>query len=100
MIGSALFTGWLFLMRSYFAWWPFHPAGYALSMAFGVDYFWSCLMISSLLKWLVMRWGGLGTYRRLLPMVFGVIIGEYMVGAFWSVISVVLRVTTYDFAPG
>jgi len=100
MIGSALFTGWLFLMRSYFAWWPFHPAGYALSTAFGVDYFWSCLMISSLLKWLVMRWGGLGTYRRLLPMVFGVIIGEYMVGAFWSVISVVLRVTTYDFAPG
>ena len=99
-IGGALFTGWLFLMRSYFAWWPFHPVGYALSMAFGVDYFWSCLVISSLLKWLVMRWGGLGTYRRLLPMVFGVILGEYTVGAFWSVISVILRVTTYDFAPG
>jgi len=100
MVGAAIFTGWLFLMRSYFAWWPFHPVGYALSMSFGVDYFWSCLLISSLLKWLVMRWSGLGMYRRLLPMVFGVILGEYMVGAFWSAVSVILRVTTYDFAPG
>lgn len=100
MIGAALFTAWLFVMRSYFIWWPFHPAGYALSMAFGVDYFWLCMVVSWLLKWIVMRWGGLGTYRKLIPMVFGIILGEYMVGAFWSVISVVLRVSTYDFAPG
>lgn len=100
MIGAAAFTGWLFLMRSYFLWWPFHPIGYALSMSFGVDYFWLCLFISSLLKWGVMRWGGLRTYRKYLPVVFGVILGEYIVGAFWSVMSVILRIHTYDFAPG
>lgn len=100
MIGASVFTAWLFFMRQIFAWWPFHPAGYALSMAFGVEYYWSCLVISSVLKWAVMRWGGLRIYRRLLPVVFGVILGEYMVGAFWSVISVILRVHTYDFAPG
>ncbi len=69
-------------------------------MSFGVDYFWTCLLISWIIKWSVMRWGGLGTYRRMLPLVFGVIIGEYTVGAFWSVVSVVLRTATYDFAPG
>jgi len=46
---GAIFTLFLFGMRQIFVWWPFHPAGYALSMAFGVDYFWSCLVISSIL---------------------------------------------------
>jgi len=97
---GAAFTAFLFAMRHAFIWWPFHPAGYALSTAYGVEYFWSCLLIASALKWLVLRWGGLPTYRRALPLMFGVILGEYCVGAFWSVVSVILRQATYDFAPG
>lgn len=100
VIGGAAFTVFLFLMRHMFLWWPFHPAGYALSMAFGVEYYWLCLVISSLLKFTVLRFGGLRLYRRSLPLAFGVIIGEFAVGAFWSVMSVILRQTTYDFAPG
>jgi hypothetical protein len=31
---------------------------------------------------------------------FGIILGEFTVGAFWSVMSVVMDSRTYDFAPG
>lgn len=98
--GAMGFTGLLFFARSVISWWPFHPAGYALSMAFGVEYFWSCLLIASILKWVTLRFGGLRTYRQLLPVAFGVIIGEYMVGAMWSAISVYLGQFIYDFSPG
>lgn len=99
-IGSALFTAWLFAMRLKFPWWPFHPVGYALCMTFGVDMFWSCILIAWVLKGLVMRWGGLSTYRRALPMAFGLIIGEYLVGAFWSLLSAATGMLLYNFAPG
>jgi hypothetical protein len=35
-----------------------------------------------------------------MPFMFGLILGEYIVGAFWSAMSVVTGIRTYDFAPG
>jgi hypothetical protein len=86
--------------RIHWMWWPFHPAGYALSLNFGVDYFWSCMLISSIIKWIVIRYGGYRLNRQVMPFMFGLILGEYIVGAFWSAMSVVTGIRTYDFAPG
>lgn len=93
-------TAALIIARLKFPWWPFHPAGYALSMNFGIEYFWTCLIISSTLKWAVLRYGGHKLNRQMMPFMFGLILGEYTVGAFWSVMSVVTGMRTYDFAPG
>ncbi|GIX06845.1 MAG: hypothetical protein KatS3mg115_1248 [Candidatus Poribacteria bacterium] len=95
-----LFTFLLMFMRMKFMWWPFHPAAYAISMTFGVEYFWTCLVIASALKFLVLRFGGMQMNRRVTTFFFGVILGEYCVGAFWSALSVILQTRTYDFAPG
>jgi hypothetical protein len=95
-----VFTLFLTVMRIRFLNWPFHPAGYALSMNFGIDYFWTCLVIAWALKSLVLRYGGYNLYRRLLPLMYGVIIGEYCIGAFWSAWSVIAGYRTYDFSPG
>jgi hypothetical protein len=97
---GAVITSAMILCRLRFPWWPFHPAGYALAMNFGVEYFWTCLMISSLLKWSILRYGGHRLNRQAMPFMFGLILGEYTVGAFWSVMSVVTGMRTYDFAPG
>ena len=94
------FTFFLMAMRMRLLWWPFHPAGYALSTNFGVEYFWSCLVISTVVKYLVLKFGGASGYRKGLSFFFGVILGEYCVGAFWSAISVIFQTYTYDFAPG
>lgn len=97
---GAVFTAFLTLMRMRYTWWPFHPAGYALGMNFGVDYFWLCMLISWLMKLVILRWGGYKTYARIIPFMMGVVLGEYCVGAFWSALSVILQQRTYDFCPG
>ena len=94
------FTFFLMIMRSRFMWFPLHPAGYAISMSFGVGYFWSCLVIATVLKWLVLQFGGGGSYRKVVVLMFGIMLGEYVVGAFWSILSVIIQQPIYDFAPG
>jgi hypothetical protein len=97
---GAAVTVCLVLAHIRLPWWPLHPAGYALSMNFGIEYFWTCLIISSALKWIVLRYGGHRLNRQVMPLMFGLILGEYCVGAFWSAMSVILDSRTYDFAPG
>ena len=93
-------------MRTRFLWWPFHPAGYAIALLFGAEYYWSCLLISSIVKLLVLRYGGYKLNRKVMPFMFGIILGEYAVGAFWSLLSLFLNhgrlinIKTYDFCPG
>lgn len=97
MFAGMAFTFILMFMRTRFLWWQLHPAGYALSMNFGIDYIWSCLVISSIIKWLVLKYGGLKLHRQALMFFFGVILGEYCTGGFWSLMSVILQQRTYDF---
>jgi len=97
---SMAFTAFLMFMRIHSLRWPFHPAGYALAMTFGVDYYWMCMLIAWALKSLVLRYGGYGLYRKVLPACYGVLLGEYVVGAFWSVLSLFLHRPIYDFSPG
>ncbi len=92
-----VFTFLLMFIRMRFLWWPLHPAGYALSMNFGIDYIWSCLVISCLIKWLVLKYGGMRLHRKATTFFFGVILGEYCTGGFWSLMSVLLQQRTYDF---
>lgn len=93
-------------MRTRFLWWPFHPAGYAIALNFGAEYYWSCLLISSVIKYFVLRYGGYKLNRQVMPFMFGLILGEYSVGAFWSFLSLFLNhgrfinIKTYDFCPG
>jgi hypothetical protein len=93
-------------MRTRFLWWPFHPAGYAIALTFGAEYYWSCLIFSTLIKWAVLRYGGYKLNRQVIPFMFGLILGEYTVGAFWSLLSLFLNhgrfinIKTYDFCPG
>lgn len=97
MVIGLVFTFLLMLLRTMFLWWQLHPAGYALSMNFGIDYIWSCLVFSSIIKWLVLKYGGLGLHRKATMFFFGVILGEYCTGGFWSLMSVILQQRTYDF---
>jgi len=92
-----VFTFLLMAMRMRFLWWPFHPAGYALSTNFGIDYIWFCLVISSCAKWVILRYGGLKAHRNAIPFFLGLILGEFAVGGFWSVLSVILQQRTYTF---
>jgi len=76
---------------------PFHPAGYALGMAFGTDYIWLPIMISWLIKVLILRYAGLRGYRAAIPFFVGLVLGEFAVGGMWSFVRGIMGVQTYTF---
>lgn len=76
---------------------PFHPAGYALGMSFGLDYIWTPIFIAWLTKSIILRWWGLKGYRAAIPFFIGLVIGEFAVGGMWSFVRGVIGVRTYTF---
>ena len=101
---SMLFIGLGFLtaialtiMRGAFLWWPFHPAGYALSNAWGANVTWFPLFISWVIKSLILRYGGLKIDRKAAPLFMGLILGDFLTGCIWSIIGTLFRIPTYSF---
>ncbi|MCE5199060.1 hypothetical protein LLG39_08795, partial [bacterium] len=76
---------------------PFHPAGFALGMSFGLDYIWCPIFISWLVKVLVLRYAGLKGYRATIPFFVGLVLGEFAVGGMWSFVRGIMGVQTYTF---
>jgi len=91
--GGMVFTFFLAIMRRKFIWWPFHPAGYAI--AFSIDDFWFTILISSIIKWVVLRHGGARMYRRSIPFFLGLVLGEYVVGCGWALLGVLVGKPMY-----
>lgn len=67
-------------MRSRFTWWPFHPMGYMASCSGGLSRLWVPLACSWLAKVIILRYGGLKTYKAAVPFFLGLIAGEFVVG--------------------
>jgi len=95
--GGAAFALLLGAARMRITGWPFHPAGYALGMVFGLDYVWFPILIAWLAKLLLLRYGGLRAHAAVIPFVCGLILGEFVVGSFWSSLSVLLDKPMYTF---
>lgn len=76
-------------------WWPFHPIGYALANSYALEYFWSALLIGWAIKICIVRYGGIRLYRAGMPFFLGLILGDYVVAAVWSLLGWLLGVSTY-----
>ena len=72
-------------LRLRYAWWPFHPLGYALATTNSLDYMWFPFFIAWLIKSLVVRYGGIKMYRATLPFFLGLTLGDYVVPTLWGV---------------
>ena len=79
-------------MRRQFVWWSLHSAGYALSTnLIGTDYIWFCLVLSSSVKLVLIRYGGLRLYWKAIPFFIGLVFGEYAVVTVLNVISIIFQ---------
>jgi len=92
-----LFTILLMMMRMRFFWWPFHPAGYAITTSWGMNVIWSCLFVSWFLKWIILKYGGLRVHRLAIPFFLGLILGEFTAGSIWTIIGIAFGIQTYGF---
>jgi len=104
--GSMVAAGVAFLIslgmaaaRLRLAWFPLHPLGYAVANSWGLAQVWLPVAIGSILKAVVMRYGGLRVYRRAVPLFLGLILGEMLTGCMWSLYGIALGIRAYDFWP-
>ncbi len=82
-------------LRMRFFWWPLHPAGYALAVSFAMDYFWFAFFISWLIKYVILKQGGMGMHRKATPFFLGLILGDYVIGSLWAIIGPVMGIVNY-----
>jgi len=91
-------SAWALLWaRSHWAGFPLHPIGYAISGSWAMNLVWLPIALGWLIKLLIVRYGGLALYRKLLPFFLGLILGEAVIGMGWSLIGVIFNIPTYSF---
>jgi hypothetical protein len=84
-------------MRMRFLWWNLHPVGYAISGSWAINPMIGSIFVGWLLKWIVLKYGGLRWHRKAIPLFLGLVLGEFLVGTFWSLLGVILDQRMYRF---
>ena len=97
MVFGALFTFLLMFMRMKFFWWPLYPAAYAVTNSWGIHNIWFCLFLAWAAKQVILRYGGLKAHQNAIPFFLGLILGEFTVGSLWTIIGILLGISTYGF---
>ena len=105
------FTAWFFtsfgfclliflaVVRTHFLWWPFHPVGLVMAGNDEMEDLWLPIFISWALKRLILKHGGHRTYRRIVPFFLGLALGDFTMGSFWNIMSIILHTTIYQYYP-
>ncbi|MBV9864233.1 MAG: hypothetical protein JO316_02675 [Abitibacteriaceae bacterium] len=87
----------LVYMRGNFTWFPLHPLAYAITPNWAMIVFWFPFLIAWIIKSIVMRFGGIQTFRRIAPFMLGMILGEFSMAMFWAVGKMVFNWSAPDF---
>jgi hypothetical protein len=86
-------------MRMRFAWWPFHPVGYAVSGSWSMEQLWFPMFISWALKWTILHYGSAKAYRKAVPFFIGLVLGEFVIGNAWNIYGSIVGMDPYHFWP-
>ena len=89
----------LLIARSRFLWFSLHPLGYAMANSWGMANLWCCLFVAWFLKWVILKQGGLKSYRKAIPFFLGLALGDFVLGNIWSITSILTNTTLYQFWP-
>ncbi len=92
-------TGALIFLRQRFIWWPFHPIGYAVAGTATMEWLWCATLVGWFIKSLIVRYGGMKSYRQFIPFFIGLILGDYITGSVWAIYGSVLGIQTYRAFP-
>jgi hypothetical protein len=99
IIGGAAFTGFLMTLRTRFLWWPLHPVGYVIAETQTMGWLWCPTLVGWAIKVLVLRYGGIKLFRRLIPFFIGLILGDYIISCLWTLLGLYLDIPTYRAFP-
>lgn len=85
------------ILRLRFLWWNIHPLGYPLAGYYHFDKLWFPFFISWIIKWALLKYGGIRSYRKAFPLFMGFILGDFIVGSIWGIIGLLTGKPTYAF---
>ena len=84
--GSAAVVGALSWARNRWIGWPLHPVGYLFATSYALEWGqWNIVFVTSLIKALVLRYGGLGLYKRTVPFFLGLALGDAVTKTAWGI---------------
>ncbi len=98
LIGAA-FMALMLLLQRRFLWWPVHPLGFVMAATGTARAIWFSFFVGWLVKSVVRRYGGYAAYRRLVPVAIGLILGEYIVSAAFTVLDAIIGQTGHEIFP-
>lgn len=97
MLVGFLTTCGLFICRIRLVGFPLHPVGFAVSSSWSMDQVWLSLMMAWALKTVIVRYGGLKTYRNAIPFFLGLILGDFVSGGIFNIIGILRDLPVYHF---
>ncbi|MEA3403188.1 MAG: DUF6785 family protein [Armatimonadota bacterium] len=87
MVVGAGISGLLFTLRHYYLRFPLHPLGYAMAAAYSSQ-IWGGFLAVWLIKGAILRFGGVGLYKRLTPAFIGLALGHFFtMGIAWAIVG-------------
>ena len=81
------------------SWWPFHPVGFVLAQIRMFDWLWLPMGIAAVSKTMLLRSGGLKTYKRAMPFFVGLVLGDYVISGILTLLSWLLHTPMYKTFP-
>jgi len=100
VIGGAAMVSFLTFMSTRYIRWILHPVGYAYASTGGNMFLlWSGMLTCSIIKLLILRFGGVRRYRQWLPFFIGLLLGDYTIASIWSIIGTITGLPMYRVFP-
>lgn len=86
-IGALLFTLLIVIIRVNWLRFPLHPLGLVMTLPYGYAY-WGPFLTAWLLKWGILKFGGMRLYHALIPFFIGMIVGQiFSLSIVWQVVA-------------
>jgi len=94
MMAGSLSMMLLIWLRKIFLWWPLHPIGYTMLSSWASLKLWPSIFLGWIIKHLLVKYGGLSTYRQARPVFLGLVLGEMTSAGIWAIVGMVTGVST------
>jgi len=76
-----------YLIRTRFIGFPIHPIGLAFTYNVPTQWVWFSFFLGWLCKMMVLKYGGVKIYRKIIPFFLGMIIGAFFSAGVWNIIN-------------
>jgi hypothetical protein len=65
-------------------WWPLHPIGYLTAYSSAMKILWFSFFLGWMFNQLTLRYGGVGLFKKVRYLFFGLIMGDFLMGGAWA----------------